>query len=112
MRLRVAINEKHQPRRRGLKSETKKRPFGVGWMYVFCEVYMSDPNIPNFDFKNAYIELREVWDDPKIQKALMYAHNNPHAVYRKGTPEYDAVRHGFFSALMYRSLSNSTAEDD
>jgi len=65
---------------------------------------------PNFNSKVAYIELREVWDDDIVQKALLYASKNPKAVYGKATIEYDRVKRGYFD--LYFSISRSTSSSD
>jgi len=66
-------------------------------------------DIPDFSYKKAYEEMREVFDHPCVEKALKFAADNPRLVYKKDTPEYDAVRHGFFD--LYFSISRSTAAD-
>lgn len=64
----------------------------------------------NFDYKAAYKDMREVFDDPCIEKALKFAHENPAIVYGKNTPEFERVYiHGFFD--LYFSVKRSTAED-
>ena len=60
------------------------------------------------DYSQAYKEMRDVFDNPCVEKALKFAAEHPSLVYRKGTLEYDAVRHGFFD--LYFSVSSSTAK--
>lgn len=61
----------------------------------------------DMDYSKAYKEMREVFDHPCVEKALEFAAKNPGVVYLEGTPEYEAVRHGFFD--LYFSVSRSTA---
>ena len=60
------------------------------------------------DYEKAYKEMREVFDHPCVEKALKFAAENPRVVYRRGTKEYDAARHGFFD--LYFFVSRSTAD--
>lgn len=65
-------------------------------------------DIPDFNFKGAYMDMRKVFDHPCVEKALKFASMNPNLVFKEGTFEYDAVCHGFFD--LYLSMSRSTAD--
>lgn len=56
---------------------------------------------PPYDYKIAYEELREVWDDPKVQKALYFAHKNPELVYEKDSDENKQVKDGYFASYFF-----------
>jgi hypothetical protein len=63
------------------------------------------------NYFQAYKDMREVFDHPCVEKALKFAAENPEMIYKKESPEYDAVViHGFFD--LYFSISRSTVEDE
>jgi len=62
------------------------------------------------DYEKAYRDMREVFDDPCIQKALKFAAENPITVYGDNSIECQRVNHGFFD--LYFSINRSTAEDE
>ena len=63
-----------------------------------------------YDYETTYKEIREVFDDPCVEKALKYAAENPAGVYGENTPEYERILHGFFD--LYFSVNRSTAEEE
>ncbi|MBT9536902.1 MAG: hypothetical protein AAB283_01445 [Planctomycetota bacterium] len=62
------------------------------------------------NYEKAYKDMREVFDDPCVEKALKFATENPITVYGINSIEYESVTHGFFD--LYFSVSRSTVEDD
>jgi hypothetical protein len=66
--------------------------------------------IKNMDFKQAWEEIRDAFNNPCLVKAIKFASENPRVVYGKRTPEYDAVRHGFFDLYLSVSLSNASVD--
>lgn len=67
-------------------------------------------NIPDFDYKTAYKELRQVFDAPHIKKALLFAAKHPELVYGQDSEEYKDVVHGYFSLYCSIADSNSAVE--
>jgi hypothetical protein len=58
-------------------------------------------------YEKAYKEMREVFDDPCVEKALEFAAKNPAVVYGENSIEHEKVAHGFFD--LYFSVSRSTS---
>ena len=66
--------------------------------------------IPGFDYKTAYRESRELYDSEMVQKAIIFAANNPSMVYEEGMEEHNRVTHdGFFDLIVFLSDSASAS---
>lgn len=67
---------------------------------------------PDFNYKAAYIELREVYDSDLVRRAMVFAAQSPEKVYGKESDEYTQAKNGYFDSFLYFSISRSTSSSE